>query len=125
MISSLTSSRVRDGRVWSRSSTGTKREPSVERWIAVTLRLMVDSTTLRSPLSHTKRSGATSPEAMDSPSPQEDSMMRWSFLPPTGSDVNKIPELLASTICCTTTAIPACSWGTPACSRYEMALAFQ
>ena len=44
-------------------------------------------------------------------------MMRRSFLPPTGSEVNSMPEVLASTIRCTTTAIPACSWGTPARSR--------
>ena len=62
--------------------------------------------------SHTNRSGMTIPEAIDSPRPQLASMTTWSFLL-IGSMVNMIPDETASTMRCTTTAIPVAVWSTP------------
>ncbi|OPY30580.1 MAG: hypothetical protein A4E31_00315 [Methanomassiliicoccales archaeon PtaU1.Bin030] len=100
------SSVVSDGAICLSSVILTEREPSAERKMPVTLRFTVRSISLPVSLSQMWRSGVTSPEAMDSPRPQEDSIMMRSFLPETGSEVNMIPEERASTMRWTTTAMP-------------------
>ncbi len=97
---------VRDGRLRSPSGTSTTFSPSGERNIAWALLLILDSLTSPEPASQMKRSGVTSPEAIDSPRPQLDSIMIISS-PLMGSEVNIIPEESAFTMRCTTTAMPA------------------
>ena len=124
LATSSTFPRVREGRFLSASGTSTTFSPSGERNMACTLLLITDSLTPPSPASQTKRSGVTRPEAIDSPSPQLDSMIMI-FSPETGSAVNMTPEESAFTMRCTITAIPESRWPIPLSCLYSSTLSFQ
>ena len=72
----------------------------------------------------TNLSGVMTPDAMDSPRPQEDSMTT-SSLPSTGLAVNMTPLVSDETILWTTTAIPVERWSIPASCLYLTARSFQ